>query len=67
MKRFGIRITLPQGDSMSAPHLLGPDWESHRWYDSAQARDLALEEMRREVGYYRKGDRPTQVLEKVER
>jgi hypothetical protein len=67
MKRYGIRITLPQGDPMSAPHLLGPDWEGFRWFDSPEARDAAMEDMRQQIGYYRKGDRVTQVLEKIDR
>ncbi|MGM0676245.1 MAG: hypothetical protein ACQETW_02390 [Pseudomonadota bacterium] len=67
MKRFGIRITLPQGDSMSASHLLGEGWEHFRWYETAQERDAALEDMQNPPPYYRRGDLITQVLEKVER
>ncbi|MCP5153678.1 MAG: hypothetical protein H6983_05910 [Ectothiorhodospiraceae bacterium] len=66
-KKFGIRVTLPAGDPMAAPHLLGPGWESFRWYDSAEARDHALAEMQRRVVYYRRGDQPSQILEQVER
>ncbi|MGI9335272.1 MAG: hypothetical protein ACR2RL_19165 [Gammaproteobacteria bacterium] len=67
MKQYGIRITLPREDSMRAAHLLGEDWEGHRWFDSAQERDRILERMERQPGYYRKGDTPTQLLSKVER
>ena len=67
MKKFGIRVTLPPGDSMRAPHLLGENWESFRWYDSERERDLAFEDMLRQPGYYRYGDTPTQQLEKVQR
>lgn len=63
--KFGIRITLPEGDTMRT--LLGQDWEAFRWYDSAAARDAAYEDMRNPPPYYRMGDRPSQVLEKVER
>ena len=35
MKRYGIRITLPPGDPFRAAHLLGDDWASHRWFDTA--------------------------------
>lgn len=57
-KRFGIRITLPDGDPMAMPHLLGRDWEGYRWYDSAKARDRALVELCREHQFSRRGDRP---------
>ena len=67
MKQFGIRTTLPAGSPMALPHLLGPDWESVRWFDSEQARDVALEEMQRDIVYYRGGDRPSPVFAKIER
>ena len=67
MKQYGIRITLPPGDPLAAPHLLGPGWEGFRWYDTAEERDRALADMRRQPSVYRNGDRISQVLEKVER
>ena len=66
MDKYGIRITLPLGDAMSAPHLLGPDFEAFRWYDSREARDEAWDAMQRHPGYYRSGDMPTQVLSKID-
>lgn len=51
---------------MSAPHLLGDDWQSYRWFDSEVQRDQAQAEMERQPLYYRKGDSPTVILEKVE-
>ena len=66
MDRFGIRITLLPGDTMSATHLLGPDFEAFRWYGSREERDEAFDAMRRHPGYYRSGDTPTQVLSKVD-
>jgi hypothetical protein len=66
MKRYGIRITLPEGDPMRAPHLLGDGWEQYRWYESAEDRDRAFEEMQNPPPYYRQGDVISQVLEKVE-
>ena len=66
MDRFGIRITLPPGDTMSAPHLLGADFEACRWYESREARDEAFDAMQRQPEYYRSGDSPTQVLSKVD-
>ena len=67
MKRYGIHITMPADDPMRAPHLLGPDWEGYRWYDSAEERDEALRQMQRPPGYYRLGDSPSHILAKVER
>ena len=64
--RYGIRVTMPGGDTMSAPHLLGDDWNSIRWFDSEDARDEALADMQRQPAYYRLGDSPTVDLEKVD-
>ena len=66
MDKYGIRITLPPGDVMSAHHLLGPDFEAFRWYDSREARDEAWDAMQHHPGYYRSGDTPTQVLSKID-
>lgn len=52
---------------MAAPHLLGPDWETFRWYETEAARERALADMARELRNYRRGDRLDQVLERVER
>lgn len=65
--RFGIHCTLPPDDPMSAPHLLGPDWEAYRWYDSEQERNLAIQEFSREHLYSRRGDRPSVIYTKVTR
>ena len=64
MKKYGIRITLPPGDTMHS--VLGENWEVFRWFDTPVERDKAYEEMLRPPPYYRAGDAPTQVLEKVE-
>lgn len=66
-KRYGIRCTLPPDDPMSAPHLLGPDWEAYRWYDSEQERDEAVEAFSREHLYSRRGDKPSVIYTKVSR
>ena len=66
-RRYGIRCTLPSDDPMSAPHLLGPDWESFRWYDSEQERDEAIVEFSREHLYSRKGDKPSVIYAKINR
>jgi hypothetical protein len=67
MKQFGIKFTLPAGDPMAAPHLLGSDWTACRWYTSATERDAAIRDARREHIYSRAGDIPSLALEKVER
>lgn len=64
-KPFGIRVELPPNDPMSAPHLLGADWSDTRWYDTEKARDIAMEGMLKQPGYYRIGDIPSIRLTKV--
>jgi hypothetical protein len=64
-RRFGIRVTLPPGDTMR--NVLGNDWERLHWYPTEAERDAAFESMALRHGYYRKTDNPTQVLEKLER
>ena len=67
MKEYGIKISLPEDDPMRAPHLLGPDWEGFRWYPTEQERDEAFEDMNEDLSWYRRGDRPSQIVQKVER
>ncbi len=67
MKRYGIRITLPPGDAMASPHLLGPDWEGFRWFDTPEERDKAWREMQARPPYYRRDEDPSVILEKLER
>lgn len=64
-RRFGIRVSLPAGDSMSK--VLGNDWERLHWYSSETERDGAFANMATRHGYYRNTDTPTQTLEKVSR
>lgn len=64
-KRFGIRVTLPPGDTFA--RLLGDKWELHHWYASEIERDTKFDQMSKRHGYYRETDNPTQVLEKVVR
>lgn len=67
MKQYGIKVSLPEGDTMRAAHLLGESWEGFRWYATAAERDAAYQDMLRELPNYRRGDLVTQVLEKVQR
>ncbi|MGH8283506.1 MAG: hypothetical protein ACRESE_06625 [Gammaproteobacteria bacterium] len=66
-KRYGIRCTLSPDDPMSAPHLLGSDWESYRWFDTEQERDTDYEDYSREHLYSRRGDKPSVIYTKVNR
>lgn len=66
-KRFGIRITLPEGDPRRSPHMLGPNWEAFRWYASPEERDRAMAEMQAEHAYSRRGDLPNIHCEPVNR
>jgi len=63
---FGISVKMPEDDPMSAPHLLGEDWASARWFDTAEERDAAFVEMQNHPRYYRRGDLPSIVLEKID-
>lgn len=65
--RYGIRCTLPAGDPMSAPHLMGPDWVDFHWYATGAERDAALVEKSSEHRFSRKGDAPRVVYAPVER
>lgn len=64
-KRFGIRVSLPAGDTFQ--RLLGDEWEMLHWYASESERNAAYEQMAERHGYYRSTDNPTQVLEKIDR
>ena len=64
-RKFGIRVTLPAGDTFS--RLLGDSWERIHWFASEEERDLSFTNMAERHGYYRKTDNPTQVLEKIVR
>ena len=65
MEKYGIKITLPENDTMRAEHLLGEDWVAYRWFDSSDQRDKIFQDMQRQLAYYRAGDRVSQVLEKI--
>ncbi|MFT5894929.1 MAG: hypothetical protein ACI8VW_001802 [bacterium] len=65
-KPYGIIVKMPQNDPMSAPHLLGESWAGERWFETEERRDSAYEGMKRYPGNYRKGDRPSIQLTKVD-
>jgi len=64
-RSFGLRLSLPDGDPMRK--LLGDDWHQFQWFESEKARNAKIEELTGRFAYYRKGDRPTFVIERVER
>jgi len=64
-KAWGIRLSLPDNDPMLA--LLGHDWHEYQWFASEAAREAKLAQLQRQFVYYRKGDKPSFVLERVNR
>jgi hypothetical protein len=64
-KTFGIRLSLPEGDPMR--QVLGDDWHQFQWFENETSRESRIEELTGRFVYYRKGDRPTFVIERVER
>ena len=64
-KNYGIRVSLPGNDTLSMEHLLGKDWESVRWFESAEKRDRIYQQMKETPRNYRIGDHATILLEKI--
>ena len=64
-KTWGIRLSLPEDDPMRA--VLGEDWQEYQWFASEAAREAKLGQLQRQFAYYRAGDRPSFVLERVNR
>ena len=64
-RRFGIKVSLPPGDTFRT--LLGEDWDKVHWYSTESERDSAYDAMSVRHGYYRQTDTPTQVLIKIVR
>ena len=64
-RRFGIRVTLPDTDTLR--NILGDDWERLHWFPTESERNAAFTEMATRHGYSRNSDTPTQILEKIAR
>jgi hypothetical protein len=64
-KVWGIRLSLPAGDPLRP--VLGPDWHEYQWFSSEDGREAKIEALRRQFVYYREGDRPAFVIERVNR
>lgn len=62
---YGLRLSLPKGDTMRT--LLGDDWCVFEWFETEAERDGRIAELTAQFVYYRKGDRPTYVVERVNR
>ncbi|GEM_PF-523169 len=67
MKRYGVKITMPEDDPLRAEHLLGSDWASTHWFKTPRERDEWIEGMQHEHPYSRRGDIPSQRYEKINR
>jgi len=65
-KPFGIAVKLPEHDPMSSPHLLGENWQGNRWFATREERDAAFAAMQKQPAYYRRGDKPSVLLEKID-
>ncbi|MCU0975459.1 MAG: hypothetical protein MUC71_04010 [Steroidobacteraceae bacterium] len=61
---FGVRVSLRRGDPFAK--LVGEDWHKLHWYSTEAERDAALAEMSRRYPFFRVGDEPALVFEKVE-
>ena len=61
---WGIRVTAPSTDPFNK--LVGGDWSREHWFIDAASRDAAFDHMRDRHGYYRIGDDPSIVLEKID-
>lgn len=66
-KLFGVAVELPANDPLRAEHLLGNDWTGERWFSTSEERDAAMAAMLEQPGYYRKGDRPSMLVKKVDK
>ena len=64
-RAFGIRVTIPASDPLQK--LIGADWEKYHWFSTEAERDTVYENMHKRHGFYRVGDNPSQILEKVRR
>jgi hypothetical protein len=64
-KAWGIRLSLPENDPMRP--ILGEDWHEYQWFAAEAQREAKLEQLRRQFVYYRKGDQPSFILERVNR
>ena len=63
-KPWGIRLTLPAGDALS--NVLGDEFESVKRFATERERENAIQVLRQRFPYYRSGDRPTYIIERLD-
>lgn len=63
--RFGVRVKSTATDPFR--RLVGEDWQATHWYPTRTERDAALTEIAKRHPYNRIGDRPTIVVEPIDR
>ena len=64
-KNFGIKVTLPSSDPFN--NLVGKEWHREHWFSSLKERDDALLKMSGKYLYFRPGDKPSLVFEKIQK
>jgi hypothetical protein len=64
-KPWGLRLSLPEQDPMR--RLLGDDWHEYQWFATEEDREAKLDQLCGQFIYYRKGDKPGFVVERVNR
>ena len=62
-RTWGIRLSLPANDPMRP--VLGEDWCQFQWFATESERDAKIRQLTAPFAYYRSGDRPSYVIEKV--
>jgi hypothetical protein len=60
---FGIRVKLRSTDPFR--NLVGADWNKEHWFATAVERDQTLLDMSTRYPYFRPGDAPALVFEKL--
>ena len=63
--RHGIRVQLRATDPFRK--LVGDGWSKEHWYATAAERDQALIEMSTRYPYFRPGDAPALVFQKIDK
>lgn len=62
-KPFGVRVSLRPGDPFAS--LVGSTWHREHWFATERERDAALADMSRRYPFFRVGDEPALVFEKL--
>ena len=62
---WGVRVTLRADDPFA--RLVGADWHREHWFETERERDAALADMSSRYPFFRIGDEPALVFERIER